>query len=190
VPRPITMPGAKAAPPTGVCTGSQNRRHRLHVAAFGSFARAGNGRRPHTPCPHTGPWGVVRGRCCVCLAPPLRSLAPLPPPADHAQGDEGEEGGRGFGDRLHAAKYRRHERIDIEAQPTLTRHAGRSAPAKKRSCSTSTFSALSSLLTLRSWFAIPHHPTGWRLRSGSRCRGSCGYGWDAGGPARSCCATW
>jgi hypothetical protein len=38
--------------------------------------------------PHAGLWGVLRGRCCAYLAPPLRSPAPLPPSADYAQSDE------------------------------------------------------------------------------------------------------
>ena len=35
-----------------------------------------------------------------CLAPPLRSPAPLPPSADHAQSDDAEEERRGLGDLL------------------------------------------------------------------------------------------
>ena len=42
------------------------------------------------PRPHTGRWGVQK---CVCEAPPLRSPVPLPPAADHGEGEEAEEEG-------------------------------------------------------------------------------------------------
>jgi hypothetical protein len=67
------------------------------------------------PRPHTGPWGVVRSRCCACLAPPLGSAAPLPPSAEHAQSDEGEEECRGLGDLLGAADHGINEGVDVKA---------------------------------------------------------------------------
>jgi hypothetical protein len=39
----------------------------------------------------------------TCFSPPLRSSAPLPPSADHAQSEEAEEEGGGFGDLLRTA---------------------------------------------------------------------------------------
>jgi hypothetical protein len=64
-------------------------------AAYGPFAPVAPLGHPHALRPHTGLWGVVRGRCCVCLAPPLGSPAPLPPAADHPQSDSTED------ERLH-----------------------------------------------------------------------------------------
>jgi hypothetical protein len=70
----------------------------------GRSLRWGHG-HPHTLRPHTGLRGVLRGRWrwCECWALPLESSAPLPPSADDAQSDEGEEEGRGLGDRLGTA---------------------------------------------------------------------------------------
>jgi hypothetical protein len=75
--------------PSGKCLQVRPGR-RLRAVAV----RAGR-RHTDTTRPHTGLWGIVGGRCCACLAPPLRPPTPLPPTGDHAQSDEGE------GVRLH-----------------------------------------------------------------------------------------
>ena len=70
----------------------------------------------HAIRPHTGLWVILK---CACLAPPLRLPAPLPPPADHAQSDEGKQERRGFGDALCSADHSRYERIDVQTVDNL-----------------------------------------------------------------------
>ena len=60
------------------------------------------------------------------MPPPLGSPAPLPPPTNHAQGDENKEECRGLGDLLGAATDdRSDEGVDVEAVDDLVvvRHA-------------------------------------------------------------------
>jgi hypothetical protein len=54
------------------------------------------------------------------MPPPLGSPAPLPPPTNHAQGDENKEECRGLGDLLGAATDdRSDEGVDVEAVDDL-----------------------------------------------------------------------